>query len=158
MVVRFSSGGGPRAEPGSPPDPVTPGGARGSRSDQSLRPSERLRYRSEFQRVYREGKSFPGSLLVLFVLTSPDLDRKAGFVAGRRVGNAVSRNRAKRLLREAFRLHKHCLPRREVNLVLVARKGCGEAEYSLVEQCYLDLLRAAGFRPGATDDDQEIET
>jgi ribonuclease P protein component len=84
-------------------------------------------------------------LIVLFVLTASDLERKTGFVAGRRVGNAVARNRAKRLLREAFRHHKQAIPEHGYHLVLVARNGCGEAGFQDVERDLLAVLREAGF-------------
>jgi ribonuclease P protein component len=145
MAGWFSNAGGPRAESVSLLDAVTPRGLRDGNRDLGLRRSERLRRRSEFQRVYSEGKSYAGSLLVLFVLTTPHLERKAGFVAGRRVGNAVSRNRAKRLMREAYRHAKHRIPGRDVHLVLVARHGCAESGAQAVAQDLAGLLTRAGF-------------
>ena len=46
--------------------------------------------------------------------------RRLGVIASRRVGNAVARNRAKRLLRETFRIHQQMLPS-SCDLVLIAR-------------------------------------
>lgn len=66
------------------------------------------------------------------------------------MGNAVSRNRAKRLLREAYRRHKHRIPARGVNLVLVARHGCAESGFRPVEADFLNVLTRAGF--GANED------
>ncbi len=60
-----------------------------------------LRNKSEFARVYAEGVKRVGRLLVLYTLAAED-DAQA-VVASRKVGNAVLRNRAKRLLREALR-------------------------------------------------------
>lgn len=124
---------------------MTPPGFWDGNRDLGLRRSERLRRRSEFQRVYSEGRSYAGSLLVLFVLTTPHLERKAGFVAGRRVGNAVSRNRAKRLMREAYRHAKHRVPGHDVHLVLVARHGCAESGAQAVAEDLAALLTRAGF-------------
>lgn len=87
--------------------------------------------------------------MVLFVLASPDLPRKAGFVAGRRVGGAVIRNRAKRLLRECYRRHRSLVPPSGIFLVFVARAGCGEASYADVERDMLTLIGRAC--PGAED-------
>lgn len=67
----------------------------------------RLSRSSEFQRVYREGRSFAGRYLVLYVFKRPDdqvMDGpgRLGLSVGRKVGGAVERNRVKRVLREAF--------------------------------------------------------
>jgi ribonuclease P protein component len=114
-------------------------------ADQRLLPSERIRLRPEYERVYDEGQPHRASLLVLFVLRAPEFARKAGFVAGRRVGGAVARNRAKRLMREAYRRNKTVLPEAGVHLVLVARKGCADATYGELEAQLLSLFEGAGL-------------
>ena len=91
----------------------------------------RLLRRSDFERVYRAGKKhFTGSLTVFFLpRTSPVGGPRIGFTVGRTMGGAVVRNRIRRRLREAVRLHRGEL-RASVDLVLHPRKSVLEAEFT----------------------------
>lgn len=79
-----------------------------------------------------------GSFLLLGVPRSPPAPTRLGIVASRRVGNAVARNRAKRLLREVFRLHRHELPD-GLDLVAIAHASIAGKRLADLER---DLGRA----------------
>lgn len=63
-----------------------------------------LRRSADFQRVYKNGKRYEGSLITVFALPNAFAFHRLGITASRKaLGQAVERNRAKRLLRETFR-------------------------------------------------------
>jgi ribonuclease P protein component len=64
-----------------------------------------LRSSQDFQKVYRQGKRYEGVLITAFVLPNNLSHNRFGITASRKaIGNAVQRNRSRRLLRETFRL------------------------------------------------------
>ena len=65
-----------------------------------------LKKNKNFQTVYRLGKSYANRMLVVYILKRNDQHSKVGFAAGKKLGNAVTRNRVKRLLREVYRLNQ----------------------------------------------------
>lgn len=64
---------------------------------------DRLRKRADFERAYRDGTKVVTRPLVLFARLNGGEIRRLGITATRKIGNAVIRNRARRLVREAYR-------------------------------------------------------
>ena len=91
---------------------------------------EHLRSRGEFGAIYRDGRKRVGRRFVSFVARREGgQGRKFGVVVSRRVGNAVVRNRVKRLVREVYRTHRARLAD-DVHLVIVARQGADSLGFS----------------------------
>jgi ribonuclease P protein component len=109
-----------------------------------LRPRERLRTAGEYQRVFRRGLRIDGALFLL-VAAPNNLDFcRLGLAAGRRLGPATTRNRAKRLLREAFRRHKGVAD--ACDLILLPKPGLLGCTFREVEREYRKRLRALAAR------------
>jgi ribonuclease P protein component len=102
----------------------------------------RLTRSEDFKRVRRSGKSYAHPLVVLIVQTHDQPRLKVGVAAGRTVGTAVYRNRAKRRLREAIR---PLLPTiaSGLDLILIARPGVVSATLEETRQALLTLLQRA---------------
>lgn len=92
----------------------------------------------------RFGKSYAHPLVVLVVQPSDQLKVRAGVTAGKTVGNAVQRNRAKRLLRAALQaLLPDLLTGSDI--LLIARPPMAEASLEATRLAILNLLRRAGI-------------
>ena len=75
-----------------------------------------LRGSQDFQKVYGRGKRFEGVLITAFVLPNNLSHNRFGITASRKaIGNAVQRNRSRRLLRETFRLRSSLLSGLQAN-------------------------------------------
>ena len=103
-----------------------------------------------FARLKAAGGRRVAGCLILNWLARPDAPgSRAGFVVSRRVGDSVARSRARRLLREAFRLHQYEL-QPPVDAVLIARPSIAGKPFAVVERDFLAAARHGGLlKPAA---------
>ncbi|AWB46721.1 ribonuclease P protein component [Paenibacillus sp. CAA11] len=109
----------------------------------------RLRNRADFGRVYRFGKSFANRQLVVYWSTKHEVERfRLGVSVSKKVGNAVVRNRMRRLIKEIVRQHKEKLID-HVDIIFIVRKGAVDMEYRELEKSVLHALRKASLLKGS---------
>ena len=113
----------------------------------SFWPAEHIRRRADFQLVYQRGTRINGRFSTVFVLAKGEGAGRLGVAATRKLGGAVVRNRAKRLIREIFRRNK-IAPGCDV--VVVPKRELLEASLTVLEADYRTLLtRHLGNANGA---------
>jgi ribonuclease P protein component len=108
------------------------------------RPS-RLTQSRDFARVRQQGERLVLGCLIANWNKLPDGSApKLGVVTSKKIGGAPERSRARRLLRESFRLHQHEFAQ-PVELVLVARNSIAGKKFAAVEKDFLAALRRASL-------------
>ena len=108
---------------------------------QRFGPAQRLHRKAEFDNAFKEGVRAFVHGLVIYILPAPDRSARLGLVTSRRFGNAVRRNRARRLLREAFRLEQALLP--ALDIVAVPQAGQFPDQLADVRRLFLAALAKA---------------
>ena len=118
----------------------------------TFRRDERLHRKCDFKRVFREGRRFSASGLTIWILRREETEApgkpRLGLAIPKAYGNAVARNRVKRLIREVFRLNKTGLPP-GVDMVFSARSTLAKPRYQTIEPLVIKLWTLAKLRPSS---------
>lgn len=114
-----------------------------------LPPLHRLKHAADVVQVQQQGRSWRHPLCILVVKAGQMQTSRFAFVASRRVGKAVVRNRVRRLLREAVRLHLDDI-QPGWDCVWIARPQLSQASFAEAETAVLHLLTRAKLLAGMT--------
>ncbi|OEF99626.1 ribonuclease P protein component [Vulcanibacillus modesticaldus] len=108
-----------------------------------MQKENRLKKREDFKKVYTYGKSVANRELVLYILDNSKTERyRVGISVSKKIGNAVVRNRVKRLIKEAFRsLANQLEMENQKDLIIIARNPTADMKFSQFQKSIKDLLR-----------------
>ena len=110
-----------------------------------MQKSEIIKENRDFRRIYGKGRSFVSPALVIYVMKNKRKTTRIGITVGKKIGNAVQRNRAKRVIREAYRLQKKEKTMESgFDLVFVARKKAIFLKSYDIANIMEDILKSAG--------------
>ena len=105
-----------------------------------------LKKNLQFRQVYREGRREAGKRVTIYYLYREREGLFPGFVASKKnVGKAYQRNRARRLMREAFLELKKRFVKRNLWIIFVASFDPGETDYSELKEDIENSLIKAGL-------------
>ena len=95
--------------------------------------TNRLLNRKDFVNLNKSGKRYHTAHFTLIFKQNGLDDTRLGITVSKKIGNAVKRNRVKRLIREFFRLHKKFFPQR-YDIVIVAKMGASDLDFSKIKE------------------------
>ena len=113
--------------------------------DESYRPHERIRKKSDFTGLYKRGRCDRGKYFNLIHLPNDLGHSRMAAVASRKVGNAVQRNRIRRRAKELFRRNKDLLIL-PVDLLVISKREMRDASWADLRGRFVDALRGLGGR------------
>ncbi|WP_053373412.1 ribonuclease P protein component [Paenibacillus sp. FJAT-27812] len=111
----------------------------------------RLRNREDFSRIYRGGKSFANGQFVVYWSKQPTAEPfRLGVSASKKIGNAVVRNRMRRMIKEIVR-HQANRIVPKTDFILIVRKPATEMKMKEMEKSVLHVLKKAGLLKSASN-------
>lgn len=110
-----------------------------------MKKAYRVKSEAEFQKVFHQGKSTANRQFVVYVLKKPKQAHfRIGISVGKKLGNAVVRNRVKRRIRQAiFELDRENLLNHEADFLVIARKPVASMSVEECKQSLIHVLKLA---------------
>ncbi len=113
-----------------------------------------IRKQSDFKQMFASGKSYAGRYFVLYVRANECEGARFGFTAGKKIGNAVVRNRSKRLMKEVVRNNLDNI-KGGFDYILVARSAGVDKGYTEFEEDFTMILHKQNLLRDTGKEDYE---
>lgn len=105
-----------------------------------MKKSFRIKHNEEFQHVFHKGRSFANRQLVVYYIQKPEQQHfRIGLSVGKKIGNAVTRNRIKRYLREAIHV-LHDKVKSSCDIVIIARQPTKNMDFHQIKKSLIHVL------------------
>ncbi len=105
-----------------------------------MRKTVPLKKNADFKKIYAKGSSAASKYVIFFWLKNRHDINRVGFIASKKVGKSVVRNRARRLMKEAFRAYEEHIES-GYDFILIARQTIKDATYHDVKKSIAYLLK-----------------
>lgn len=106
-----------------------------------MKKKNRIKKNEDFQKVFKHGKSMANRQFVIYMLDQPEeKEFRLGLSVSKKIGNAVTRNRVKRLIRQVFMEEKENL-KTGIDYIVIARNPASEMNYHEVQSSLMHLFR-----------------
>lgn len=109
-----------------------------------------LKQNHEFRRLYSKGKSVVSPYFVVYCRRTNRPENRLGITTGVKLGNAVKRNRARRRIRELYRIHEREI-RAGYDIVIVARTRAIYGRHSELRRSFVQQMKKLGLIPPKED-------
>lgn len=119
-----------------------------------MKKRNRIKKNDDFQDVFKKGKSMANRQFVIYMLENPEeKEFRLGLSVSKKIGNAVTRNRVKRLIRQIFQEEKDSLLRGR-DYIVIARKPAAEMSYQEVKSSLFHLFKKTKMHQKKKHSDQ----
>ncbi|QQK81791.1 ribonuclease P protein component [Salicibibacter cibi] len=113
-----------------------------------MKKAYRIKSNEEFAEIFKEGKTTANRQFVLYAVDKPgQVHFRYGVTVGRKVGNAVTRNRLKRWMREMIKEHQNAV-QSDKDYIIIARKSLLSMEYHAASKSFIHVFKRAGLWRG----------
>lgn len=111
----------------------------------NFKEAQGLKKDSDFRKVYRHGKSLANRYLVMYILDNKSENNRIGISVSKKVGKAHIRNKARRRIKESYRLSIDNKIKKGYDIVFIARIAIKDVEYIDIEKAMKHLVKKANL-------------